>query len=100
MLAHARRKLYDVHHATQSAAAKELLEQIGELFAVEEEIRGRSPQHRQARAPSGACRAGTDENPFRGNTEHWSAGKVRWPTRFAIPCHAGTPSLATPRRAA
>jgi len=45
--AHARRKLYDVHHATQSPAAKELLERIGELFAVEEEIRGRSPQERQ-----------------------------------------------------
>jgi transposase len=46
--AHARRKLYDVHHATQSPAAKELLERIGELFAIEEEIRGRNPDDRQA----------------------------------------------------
>jgi transposase len=46
--AHARRKLYDVHHATQSPAAKELLERIGELFAIEEEIRGQSSQNRQA----------------------------------------------------
>jgi transposase len=45
--AHARRKVYDVHHATQSPAAKELLERIGELFAIEEEIRGRSPQERR-----------------------------------------------------
>jgi transposase len=46
--AHARRKLYDVHHATQSPAAQELLERIGELFAIEEEIRGRCPQERLA----------------------------------------------------
>jgi hypothetical protein len=46
--AHARRKLYDVHHATQSPAAQELLERIGELFAIEEGIRGRCPQERQA----------------------------------------------------
>ena len=46
--AHARRKIYDVHHATKSPAAKELLERIGDLFAIEEEIRGQSPQERQA----------------------------------------------------
>ncbi len=46
--AHARRKLYDVHHATQSPAAKEMLERIGELFAIEEEIKGRPPQRRLA----------------------------------------------------
>lgn len=46
--AHARRKLYDVHHATSSPAARELLERIGELFAIEEEILGRCPQERQA----------------------------------------------------
>jgi transposase len=46
--AHARRKIYDVHHATQSPAAKELLERIAELFAIEEEIRGQSAQQRQS----------------------------------------------------
>jgi transposase len=46
--AHARRKIYDVHHATKSPAAKELLERIGELFAIEEEISGRRPQDRLA----------------------------------------------------
>jgi transposase len=46
--AHARRKIYDVHHATQSPAAKELLVRIAELFTIEEEIRGRCPQDRQA----------------------------------------------------
>jgi transposase len=46
--AHARRKIYEVHAATGSPAAKELLERIGELFAIEDDIRGRSPQERLA----------------------------------------------------
>jgi len=46
--AHARRKLYDEHHANKSPAAKEMLERIGELFAIEENIRGQSPASRQA----------------------------------------------------
>jgi len=37
--AHARRKLYEVHAATQSPAAKELLKRIGDLFAIEADIR-------------------------------------------------------------
>lgn len=44
--AHARRKLYEVHEATKSPAAKELLERIGRLFAIEAEIRGQTPQER------------------------------------------------------
>lgn len=46
--AHARRKLYDVHHATGSPAAHDLLERIGELFAIEDDIRGHSPEARLA----------------------------------------------------
>jgi transposase len=46
--AHARRKLYDVHAATNSAIAREALEQIGRLFAIEAEINGHAPQHRLA----------------------------------------------------
>jgi transposase len=52
--AHARRKFYDVHQATQSPLALEALQRIGELYAIEEEIRGKPPdlraQARQARA--------------------------------------------------
>ncbi len=63
--AHARRKIYDVHHATKSPAAKELLDRIAELFAIEEEIRGRPPQDRQAvRAERSVPLAGTDANPL------------------------------------
>jgi len=44
--AHARRKIYEVHDATGSPAAKELLERIGELFAFEETVRGKPPPER------------------------------------------------------
>lgn len=44
--AHARRKIYEVHDATGSPAAKELLELIGQLFAIEETIRGKLPDER------------------------------------------------------
>lgn len=46
--AHARRKFYDIHQAHKSAIAKESLERIGALYAIEEEIRGRSPDERLA----------------------------------------------------
>ena len=46
--AHARRKLYDVHAATNSAIAREALERIGQLFAIEAEINGHEPAHRLA----------------------------------------------------
>ncbi len=46
--AHARRKLYEVHAATKSPAAQELLEHIGDLFAIEATIRGQLPQEREA----------------------------------------------------
>ena len=46
--AHARRKIYEVHAATASPAAKDLLERIGDLFAIEAEILGQSPKERQA----------------------------------------------------
>ena len=44
--AHARRKIYDVHAETGSPAAREALERIARLFAVEADIRGRSPADR------------------------------------------------------
>jgi transposase len=46
--AHARRKIYEVHTATSSPAAKELLDRIGELFAIEKDIRGSPPEERLA----------------------------------------------------
>jgi hypothetical protein len=45
--AHARRKLYDVHVATNSPAARGALDLIARLFAIEANIRGRSPMERR-----------------------------------------------------
>ena len=45
---HARRKFYDVHHATASPIALEALQRIAALFAIEGSIRGQSPERRAA----------------------------------------------------
>ena len=46
--AHARRKFFDVHAATQSPLAQEALQRIAALYAVEDEIRGQPPDARLA----------------------------------------------------
>jgi transposase len=45
--AHVRRKFYDAYQAHASPIAEEALKRIGELYAIEEQIRGRSPEQRQ-----------------------------------------------------
>jgi transposase len=45
---HARRKFYDVHVATKSPLAEEALRRIGELYAIENEIRGQPADARRA----------------------------------------------------
>src|SRR5258708_814193 len=44
--AHVRRKFYDLVVAHKSQTAAEALEQIGALYAIEKEIRGRAPEER------------------------------------------------------
>jgi len=44
--AHARRKYYDVYMMDRSPTAHEALERIGELYAIEREIRGQAPKQR------------------------------------------------------
>ena len=44
--AHARRKFFDVHAATQSPLAYEALQRIAALYAIEAAIRGQSPDSR------------------------------------------------------
>jgi len=46
--AHVRRKFVDLHELHQSAIAGDALERIGALYAIEKEIRGRSPDERRA----------------------------------------------------
>jgi transposase len=45
--AHVRRKFFDVHAATGSPIAKEALDRIGQLYRVEETIKGAAPDHRR-----------------------------------------------------
>jgi hypothetical protein len=45
--AHVWRKFFDVHAATGSPIAKEALDRIAQLYAVEEAIKGFSPDHRR-----------------------------------------------------
>ena len=46
--AHVRRKFFDLHQAHRSPVAKEALERIGDLYGIEKQIRGRSPDERRA----------------------------------------------------
>lgn len=45
--AHARRKFYDLHAANGSPVAQEALDRIGELYAIEREIRDKPPDDRR-----------------------------------------------------
>src|SRR6202008_1279337 len=47
--AHVRRKFFDVHAATGSPIAKEALDRIGQLYAVENIINGLPPERRRQR---------------------------------------------------
>jgi len=46
-MAHIRRKFYDLMEAHQSPIATEAIERIGQLYAIEKDIRGRSPDERR-----------------------------------------------------
>ena len=45
---HARRKFYDIHHASASPIALEAMERIAALFVIESSIRGQPPDQRLA----------------------------------------------------
>jgi transposase/BMFP domain-containing protein YqiC len=46
-MAHARRKIHDLHVRKATATTTEALRRIGELYAIEEQIRGQLPEHRK-----------------------------------------------------
>ena len=46
--AHARRKFFDLHEATNSPLAAEALTRIQALYAIEDRIRGRTPEERRS----------------------------------------------------
>jgi hypothetical protein len=84
--AHARRKLYEVHEATKSPRAKELLGQIGTLFVIEEQIKGRSADERlavrrQQSIPAlAAIKACFDETLAQVSNKSSLAGAIRYTT--------------------
>src|SRR5499425_2397258 len=47
-MSHVRRPFYELYEAHKSAVAKEALERIAALYAIEEEIRGRAAEERRA----------------------------------------------------
>ena len=63
-MAHIRRKFVDVHRAQGSAIAEEAIARIAQLYAVEKEARGSSPDHRRQLRQ-------TDARPLFDNLEAW-----------------------------
>src|SRR6476646_4748826 len=57
--AHVRRKIFDVHEATGSPLAREALERMGALFAIERTITGQPPEERRRCASCGRSRSST-----------------------------------------
>jgi transposase len=84
--AHARRKIYDVLVETGSPAAREALERSARLFAVEADIRGRSPaERREARQRRSApilvdLRAFLDATLAKISGKSSLAGAIRYAT--------------------
>jgi transposase len=56
--AHCRRGFYELHRSTGSPLAEEALRRIGELYAIEAEIRGRPAEERRASGRSAAADRG------------------------------------------
>jgi len=82
--AHCRRKIYDVHKATGSPIAAEVLERIGELYAVEVDIRGtdadtrRAERQRRARPVADALKPWLEEQLTRISGKSQLAGAIRY----------------------
>lgn len=68
--AHARRKFFDIHTATDSPVALEALERIGALYKIEADIRGQSPEQRKAIRQAQAL-------PLLTTLHHWLHATVR-----------------------
>ncbi len=62
--AHVRRKFYDLHVAHNSPVAQEALRRIGELYAIEGDIRGRQPEERH-------LVRGERSRPLLGSLKQW-----------------------------
>ncbi|MBM0108934.1 IS66 family transposase [Steroidobacter sp. S1-65] len=68
--AHARRKFFDIHAATDSPVALEVLERIGALYRIEADIRGHSAEQRRAARQARAI-------PLLNDLQGWLHATVR-----------------------
>ena len=78
--AHVRRKFFDLYKAHGSASAKEVLERIGQLYGIESEIRGRSPDERRMKREARG-------RPILGSMRAWmetTLGKVSKKSPLAV----------------
>jgi transposase len=81
---HARRKFYDVHHATAAPIALDALQRIAALFAIEASIQGRAPERRAAARREHAqplldqLRASLDASLARVSGKSTLAGAIRY----------------------
>ena len=89
--AHVRRKFYDFHEAKGSPVAAEALRRIGELYAIEADIRGRLPEER---ARERATRAGplleSSKSGSRDSSREYRrspSSRSRSATRFHLGLH-------------
>jgi transposase len=74
-LAHARRKFFDVHAATQSPLALEALQRIAALYAIEAVIRGQPPNARLAVRQAKSAPLFTDLRDWLERTQTRISGK-------------------------
>lgn len=74
-LAHARRKFFDVHAATQSPLALEALQRIAALYAIEAVIRGQPPDARLAARQAKSAPLFTDLRYWLERTQTRISGK-------------------------
>jgi transposase len=94
--AHVRRKFFDVHVATASPIAKEALNRIGQLYKVEETVKGLPPDHRRrerrqrSKPIAEALAAWADE------TARKLSHKSELAAAFRLPLHARSPHRARP----
>ncbi len=78
--AHVRRKFHDIHAAGgTSPLAREALERIGKLYAIEERINGKPPDQRRRPPSRGPAAAGRPQGLARGH-----AHQAAWPQRCRI----------------
>jgi len=68
-MAHARRKIHDLHVRRATVTTTEALRRIGELYAIEEQIRGQSPDERRRIRQEQA-------RPLLGDFEQWLRNRL------------------------